>query len=82
MLWLIRRLFWFVTGAGMGFGGALWIRRRFHRLASRYAPQSGFGSGMRRVRHDIAKAFGEGRAAMRSREAELRAELAPTARRG
>lgn len=81
MLWLIRRLFWFLTGAGMGFGGALWMRRRLRRVASRYARAPGVGIGVRRVRHNVAEAFSDGRAAMRSREAELRAELAPTVRR-
>lgn len=39
MFWLLRRLFWFGTGASLGFGGAMWIRSRVRRAVARYAPE-------------------------------------------
>jgi hypothetical protein len=85
VFWLIRRLFWFGTGASVGFGGAVWVHRRFRRAAARYAPQhvaAEVTTNLRQIRHDVREALSEGRSAMRSREAELRAELAPPDRRG
>jgi hypothetical protein len=80
VFWVLRRVFWFGTGASVGFGGAMWIRARLRRAVTRYAPErvtSDVASGARRVGTEIRTAVSEGREAMHSREAELRRELAP-----
>ena len=74
---MLRRLFWLSLGIGVGFGGSFWIRRVVRETAARYAPErvsadltgavKGFGTGIR-------VAVADGRDAMRSREAELRAD--------
>jgi hypothetical protein len=82
---LVRRLVWFTSGVTAGFGGALWIRRRILRSVRRYAPerlQAGATASVRRWGTDVRDAVAEGRSAMRQREAELRVELRPGARRG
>lgn len=85
MFGVMRRLFWFGTGAGVGVGGAVWARRRVRRAVARYRP-SGVAAevttGVRRVGVDVRDAWSEGRAAMHTREAELRQELAPGDRLG
>jgi hypothetical protein len=89
VLWLIRRVFWFGTGASVGAGGVWWIRRRVRRVVMRYTPEAvgpevraQVAANLRRGRDDVRDAVREGRAAMRAREAELRSELAPPGRRG
>lgn len=91
MFWLIRRLVWFVTGAGLGFGGAMWIRSRLLRAIDRLAPEhvqaevaqnvrrvgGQVGDGVTAARHVARDAWAEGRSAMARREAELRDELHP-----
>ena len=80
MFGVVRRAFWFGTGATAGVGGALWVRRRIRRAVARYAPEhvsQEMASGVRRVGTDLREAWSEGRAEMQSREAELRQELAP-----
>jgi hypothetical protein len=84
VLWLIRRFFWFGTGASVGAGGVWWVRRRVRRAIMRYTPESvgpevraQVAAHLRRGRNEVRDAVREGRAAMRTREAELRSELAP-----
>jgi hypothetical protein len=77
---MIRRLMWFTSGATAGFGGAMWIRRRMRRTVQRYAPEqlrADATASVRRLGSGVRDAVVEGRAAMREREAELRAELRP-----
>jgi hypothetical protein len=77
----VRRAFWFTTGATAGFGGAMWIRRRALRALQRYAPgqiQTDVASSVKRAGGELREAVAVGRAAMRRREAELRAELQPS----
>lgn len=92
MFWLLRRLFWFGTGASVGFGGAMWIRNRVRRVVARYAPErltvdvadnvrragDRVGDDARRVGANVRDAWAEGRTAMRTRENELRQELTPS----
>lgn len=89
MFWLLRRLFWFGTGASLGFGGAMWIRSRILRVVERLAPEhvttevagnvkragSQVGSKARRATTTVRVAVDEGRAAARQREASLREAL-------
>jgi hypothetical protein len=82
---VLRRTFWFATGATAGFGGAMWVRRRVLRAVHRYTPeavQAEVGDSVRRLGGDLRDALRDGRSAMTEREAELRAELAPGAGMG
>jgi hypothetical protein len=77
---VFRRSFWFGAGATAGLGCALWVRRRVLRTVHRYTPdrvQADVTASMRRLGSDLRAAVTEGRSAMASREAELRAELRP-----
>jgi hypothetical protein len=79
-MFLIRRLVWFATGVTAGFGGAMWIRRRLLRALERYVPEhvaAEVSTSVRRIGTEVRDAVGEGRAAMRDREARLRSELRP-----
>ena len=83
MRWLFRRLFWLGTGASVGFGGAMWIRNKVRRAVDRVMPDrvaADVTGGARRAGANVRDAFTEGRTAMRTREAELRDELAPRPR--
>lgn len=95
MLWLLRRLFWFGTGASLGFGGAMWIRARILRAVERLAPEHvttevadnvrragvQVGSKARQASTTLREAVDEGRTAARRREASLRRDLAAGDRR-
>jgi hypothetical protein len=79
---MLKRAFWFTTGATAGFGGAMWVRRQVLRAAQRYAPervQADVTSSVRRLGTDLRAALTTGRTAMAEREAELRSELRPGA---
>jgi hypothetical protein len=80
VIWLLRRLLWFVTGASVGFGGAMWVRNRVRRALARVVPErvaSDVSHRARRAGSSVRDAVSEGRTAMRHREAELRQDLAP-----
>jgi hypothetical protein len=69
---MFKRLFWLVIGFVLGLGSSWVVTRKLRRVASRYAPTEvvdRWGGTMR-------AAVDEGRAAMRSREAELKESLA------
>jgi hypothetical protein len=80
VIWLLRRLLWFVTGASVGFGGAMWIRNRVRRALARVMPEQVSADVARGARHagsTVRAAVSEGRSAMHDREAQLRQELSP-----
>jgi hypothetical protein len=80
VIWLLRRLLWFVTGASVGFGGAMWIRNRVRRALARVMPEqvsADVARGARRAGSTVRDAVSEGRTAMHDREAQLRQELSP-----
>jgi hypothetical protein len=80
VIWLLRRLLWFVTGASVGFGGAMWIRNRVRRAMARVMPeqvQADVRRGVRQTGATVRAAVSEGRNAMHHREVELREELSP-----
>jgi hypothetical protein len=77
---VLRRVFWFGTGATAGFGAAMWVRRQVLRTVRRYTPervQADVSTSVRRLGTDLRAAVTEGRAAMADREVELRSALAP-----
>ena len=79
---MLKRTFWFTTGATAGFGGAMWVRRQVLRTVRRYTPeqvQADVTTSVRRLGTDLREAVTTGRAAMVDREAELRTELRPGA---
>jgi hypothetical protein len=79
---MLKRAFWFATGATAGFGGAMWVRRQVLQALHRYTPervQADVTSSVRRLGTDLRAAVTTGRAAMADREAELRSELRPGA---
>ncbi len=79
---MLKRTFWFTTGATAGFGGAMWVRRQVLRTVRRYTPeqvQADVTTSVRRFGTDLREAVTTGRAAMVDREAELRTELRPGA---
>jgi hypothetical protein len=75
---VFRRLFWLVVGAGFGFGVSFWMTRWMRETVARYMPErvsSDVNAALRKLGKDLQRAIDEGRAAMREREAELRARL-------
>jgi len=75
---VFKRLFWLVVGAGFGFGSSFWVMRAMRQTAARYAPPKVTSDVARSVRGlgaDLKTAVEDGRAGMREREAELRAEI-------
>ncbi len=69
---MIKRLFWLIVGFLLGLGSSWVVMRRVRRVAERYVPTEvvdRWGGTMR-------AAVEEGRTAMRSREAELKATAA------
>jgi len=80
---VFKRLFWLMIGLGFGFGMSFWVTRRVRETVARYTPErmsEDLSSAIRDLGRDLRAAVEEGRAAMREREAELRAELVETRR--
>ena len=74
---MITRVTWFVAGAAAGAVGATYTRRKVKRVADQLTPANVARSVAGRAKArglDIVDALREGRAAMRVREEELRAE--------
>ena len=66
---MFKRLFWLVVGFALGLGSSWALTRKMRRVATRYAP----AEVVDRWSGTMRAAVDEGRAAMRSREAELKA---------
>ena len=69
---MFKRLFWLLVGFLLGLGSSWALTRRIKRAASRYAPVD----VVDRWSGNVRAAVTEGRTAMRSREAELKSNLA------
>jgi hypothetical protein len=69
---VFKRLFWLVVGFLVGLGSSWAITRKMRRVAARYAPTD----VVDRWGDTVRAAVDEGRATMRSREAELKESLA------
>jgi len=73
---VFKRLFWLSVGLAGGFGSSFWLMRTVRRTVERFTPHrltQNAVSGARTVGTELKAARDEGRAAMRQREAELRA---------
>ncbi len=75
---MFKRIFWLGTGVAVGAGGAFWAKRKVEETVEQYLPEQvavraaetakGLGTTVR-------AAAAEGREAMRTTEAELRARV-------
>jgi hypothetical protein len=83
---VFKRVIWWASGAVMGAGGSAWVQRKVKRTVrtkrAQYAPTAVAGrvgdrltSSVRGVGETVRDVIDEGRAGMRERESELRAEL-------
>jgi len=76
---MFRRLFWLFVGIGFGFGLSFWLSRLLKQTVDRYRPErvsADIAGAVRSFGRELRAAVAEGRAAMREREDEIRAELA------
>lgn len=74
---MFKRVIWMGTGAAVGASSAFWAKRKVVRTVERYLPDElarRAGASARTVSRNVRDAASEGRAAMRDREVELRAE--------
>lgn len=75
---MLRRLFWLLVGVGFGFGMSFWFMRFVKETMARYSPErvsADLTGALKGLGTDLRLAAAEGRAAMRDREAELRADV-------
>jgi hypothetical protein len=75
---VFKRLLWLVIGASFGFGVSFWMMRLVRTTVERYRPDqvsADLAGALSRFGADLRAAVAEGRAAMREREEELRAQL-------
>jgi len=74
---MFKRAVWMGTGMAVGAGSAFWAKRKVQRTVQRYLPEQvaqRTGASARSLSRTVRDAASEGRAAMRQRESELRAE--------
>ena len=69
-----KRIFWVTVGYGAGLGSSWWAARKVKDAARRYTPD-GLTERVGDTVETVKAAAVEGRAAMRRREMELRANL-------
>jgi len=75
---MFKRLFWLTVGLTLGYGSSFWLMRKVRRTVERLTPErltQDMVGGARSLRAQARAALDEGKAGMREREAELRAEL-------
>lgn len=73
---MLKRATWFGVGFGAGLASSVYLKRKVQRVARSYTPPElaqRTGRQLDAVRREVAAALADGRDAMRSREAELRA---------
>lgn len=77
-----KRAFWAATGYAAGFGTSIWAVRKVKSVVQRFTPSAvltrtaaSAGATKRRIGDSLGEAFVEGRDVMRSREAEMRADI-------
>ena len=77
---MFKRLFWLTVGLAVGFGTSFRLMRAVRRTVERFTPErmtQDALAGARSLGDELRAALDEGRAAMRQREAELRAQIRP-----
>lgn len=75
---MFKRLFWLTVGLTIGYGTSFWLMRTVRRTVERLTPERlsrDALAGAKSVGAELKAALDEGRAAMRERESELRAEI-------
>ncbi len=75
---MFKRLFWLTVGLTIGYGTSFWLMRTVRRTVERLTPErltKDALEGAKSVAAEVRAALEDGRAAMREREAELRAEI-------
>ena len=75
---MFKRLFWLTIGLTIGYGTSFWLMRTVRRTVERLTPErvtQDVMTGVKSFGAELRAALEEGRAAMREREAELRAEI-------
>ena len=75
-----KRFFWLTVGYGAGLGSSWYTARKVKAAARRYTPE-GLSDRVGERVEDVRAAVVEGRAAMRRREMQLRADLDRPSRR-
>ena len=75
-----KRVFWLTVGYGAGMGSSFYAARKVRAAAQRFTP-NGLTERVGGAVDDVKAAMVEGRAAMRRREMQLRANLDRTSRR-
>ncbi len=75
---MFKRLFWLTVGLTIGYGTSFWLMRTVRRTVERLTPER-LGrdavEGAKSFGAELKAALDDGRAAMREREAELRAQI-------
>jgi hypothetical protein len=75
---VFKRVFWMGTGMVAGAGSVLWAKRRVERAVQQLLPEQVADratTSARDLGRNVRDAAAEGRATMRAREAELRAQV-------
>ena len=68
---MFKRLFWLIVGFALGIGSSWAVTRRLRKLVQRFAPTD----VVDRWGDNVRSAVSEGRAAMRTREGELKSSF-------
>ncbi|WP_426572734.1 hypothetical protein [Aquihabitans sp. McL0605] len=75
---MFKRIFWMGTGMAVGAGGAFWAKRKVEQTVELYLPEqvaARAATSAKGLGETVRQAASEGREAMRSTEAELRARV-------
>ncbi len=75
---MFKRFFWLTVGLTIGYGTSFWLMRTVRRTVERFTPERLSKDAVAQAKSfgaELRAALEDGRAAMREREAELRAEI-------
>ena len=75
---MFKRIFWMTTGVAVGASGAFWAKRKVEETVEQYLPEQvaiRAAASAKGLGTTVRQAAVEGREAMRSTEAELRARV-------
>ena len=75
---MFKRFFWLTIGLTIGYGTSFWLMRTVRRTVERFTPERlsrDAVAGAKSFGAELKAALEDGRAAMRQREAELRAGI-------